>query len=59
MSYMDKAAAMADIAATSAILQKAGLQVSAQEFKPADTSVNAVSVKLPDFWTKEPELLFT
>jgi hypothetical protein len=40
-------------------LQKAGLQVSAPEFKLADRSVNSIDVKLPDFWTKEPELWFT
>jgi hypothetical protein len=55
MTDADQAA----IAAASAILQKAGLQVSAPEFKPADTSLNSISVKLPDFWTKEPELWFT
>jgi hypothetical protein len=55
MSEADQAA----IASASAILQMASLQVSVPDFKPADTSVNSISGKLPDFLTKEPKLLFT
>jgi hypothetical protein len=49
------AAAAAESDATSAMLQRIALEASTAGMPPA---VNHIAVKLPDFWTKEPELWF-
>jgi hypothetical protein len=49
------AASQSESEATSAMFQRLALQASTAEMPSA---VNHIAVKLPEFWTKEPELLF-
>jgi hypothetical protein len=48
-------ASQSEIDATSAMLWRLALEASTAEMSPA---VNHIAVKLPEFWTKEPELWF-
>jgi hypothetical protein len=49
------AASQSERDATSAMFQRLALEASTAGMPPA---VNHIAVKLPDFWTKEPELWF-